>query len=95
VPQFNGLPPGSAPDPTSSTKPVGRDYDNDVNVTTRLGKSGTGLGAFKEGWDIGNDVFNMGTWSALYDEYKSRTAFYQATNLVDAYKSQNAIGDET
>jgi hypothetical protein len=94
-PGFNGLPPGSAPDPTPATKPVGKEFDDDVNVTTTLGKVGTAFAGLKEGFEMKENLGNMSTWDAGNAEFISRKGFYKATNLLGAYLSADAFVDKT
>ncbi|WP_121356796.1 RHS repeat-associated core domain-containing protein [Flavisolibacter nicotianae] len=101
TPGFNGLPPGSAPEPTDATKPVGSYYGDDP----AWGSSGpaqisAGASGAKEGVEIAQNVSNISIWDALYDESNLRRGFYNATNTIDAYMAinpktgKNYFGDE-
>lgn len=90
TPKFNDLPPGSAPEPTDATKPVGGSYGDDPTWgTSGLSKGGAVLAAIKEAYEIGENVSNTAIWNALYDEGNLRRGFYSATNTIDAYMAIN------
>lgn len=91
TPKFNGLPPGSAPEQTDATKPVGSYYGNDPTWgSSGLSKVGAGLAAIKEAYEIGENVANSKVWNALYDEGNLRGGFYSATNTIDACMAINS-----
>jgi len=101
TPQFNGLPPGSEPDPSSATKPVGSSYEDEpMNNPSIPTKVGVGVGVAKEGYELIQNQLNIKTWNALTKEGDLRKGFYGSTNLVDAYLAinpktgKNYIGDE-
>ena len=94
-PKFNGLPPGEG-EPSDGTKPNGQYYGDDVMTSTNLGKVGTVLSAFKEAYEIGENLSNTKVWNALgVSEPNLRKGFYNATNMVDAWQKNNMIGDKS
>lgn len=95
-PEFNGLPPGSAPRATDATKPVGSYYGDEVmSGSSGLAKVGVGAAAIKEGYQIGENVSNTSVWNASGREEELRRGFYDATNMVDYYRKNNLIGEKS
>jgi len=70
------------------------------NVTPGTLSTANGLGASvgllgKNGAGVIANQFNKSTWDALGEEQQSRNGFYNATNTVDFYFKNNAIGDKS
>ncbi|MCX6263280.1 MAG: hypothetical protein NTZ47_01890, partial [Bacteroidetes bacterium] len=92
-PKFYGMADGGQdPEPTASTSGMGGRAVNSArnNVANTLagalGEEGVGV--------IANQV-NKKIWNALGKEQELRKGFYNATNMVDAYRSKNLIGDKS
>jgi RHS repeat-associated protein len=92
-PKFYGMADGGQdPEPTASTSGMGgravnSARNNAANTAAAvLGEEGAGL--------IANQ-FNKKIWNALGREQELRKGFYNATNMVDAYRSSNLIGDKS
>ena len=92
-PKFYGMADvGQDPEPTASTSGMGgravnSARNNAANTAAAvLGEEGAGLIA---------NLFNKKIWNALGREQELRKGFYNATNMVDAYRSSNLIGDKS
>jgi RHS repeat-associated protein len=94
-PKFSGAA-ESSPEPSASTKPVGKSYDDDVmsdpSAATKTGNTAT---AIQEGAGILSNQLNVKVWDASRKEQDNRATFYYATNLIDRYINNKRIGDKS
>ena len=91
-PKFYGLADGGQdPEPTASTSGMGGAAVNQGRNNAANGAAGA-LG--EEGAGVVANQFNKKIWGALGDEGKLRRGFYNATNMVDYYRTNNLIGDK-
>jgi RHS repeat-associated protein len=92
-PKFYGMADGGQdPEPTASTSGMGGGAVNSARNNVANAAAGA-LG--EEGAGVIANQFNKKIWNALGKEKELRKGFYNATNMVDAYRSNNLIGDKS
>ncbi len=89
-PKFYGMGNGGQdPEPTASTSGMGGEAVNQARNNSANGAAGA-LG--EEGAGVIANQFNTKIWNALGKEGEYRQGFYNATNAIDNYTSNNRIG---